>query len=153
MVGADTRLHGANNDAMSDASTNTVIFACVHSAGRSQMAAGWFNSLVGSGKARAIAAGTQPSEHVHPVVLEAMQEVGIDLSQAKPQLLTSEMMKGASCVITMGCGESCPVGPPGIPREDWELEDPKGQPIEHVRKIRDRIKRLVSALLERQRWT
>jgi arsenate reductase len=140
---------------MSHAGTDpvTVIFACVHGAGRSQMAAGWFNLLARSGKARAIAAGTQPSEHVHPVVVEAMQEVGIDLSVAKPQLLTSEMMTGASRVITMGCGESCPVGPPGIPREDWELEDPKGQRIEAARKTRDQIKGLVGALLERQGWT
>jgi arsenate reductase len=130
----------------------TIIFACVHSAGRSQMAAAWFNALVDPAKGKAVAAGTQPAERVHPVVVEAMREVGIDLSQAKPQLLTEALVATAGALITMGCGESCPVAPPGIRREDWELPDPKGQPIERVREIRDDIRGRVVALLASEGW-
>ncbi|HTB73480.1 MAG TPA: arsenate reductase ArsC [Polyangiaceae bacterium] len=124
-----------------------VVFACVHSAGRSQMAAAWFNRLADPAKARAVAAGTQPAEHVHPVVVEAMKEAGIDLSAARPQLLTSQVLSEASHLITMGCGEQCPVAPPGVRRSDWELEDPKGGPIERVRPIRDEIERRVATFV------
>jgi arsenate reductase (thioredoxin) len=130
----------------------TVIFACVHSAGRSQMAAGWFNKLADPEKARALAAGTQPAENVHPVVVDAMKEVGVDLSGAKPQLLTGKIVAETSCLVTMGCGESCPVAPHSVRRMDWELEDPKGQPIERVRKIRDDIKRRVVQLIDENEW-
>lgn len=128
----------------------TFIFACVHNAGRSQMSAALFNRLADSTKARAISAGTQPAEHVHPVVVDAMKEIGIDLSPAKPQKLTSELAQGADMLITMGCGEECPYVP-GLRREDWPLPDPKGQGIETVRQTRDEIRRRVIALLKRER--
>lgn len=130
----------------------TVIFACVHNAGRSQMAAAWFKLLADANKAKAISAGTQPGERIHLEVLEAMREVGINLAAAKPQLLTSALLEKASCLITMGCGESCPVVPKGIRRDDWPLEDPKGKPVQRVREIRDEVKRRVSALIEREGW-
>ena len=124
-----------------------VIFACVHNAGRSQMAAAWFNALADRTKARAVSAGTEPAERVHPEVLEAMKEVGIDLVDAKPQLLTTEMLEDATHLVTMGCGEACPVAPRGVLRLDWPLEDPKGRSLEHVRGIRDDIRERVAALI------
>jgi len=132
--------------------TQTVIFACVHNAGRSQMAAAFFNALVDPRKARGVSAGTQPGTRVHPEVLEAMNEVGIDLSHAKPQLLTDELATGASHLITMGCGDACPVVP-GLQRGDWPLEDPKGKSVERVREIRDDVRARVVALLREQGWT
>ncbi len=128
----------------------TFIFACVHNAGRSQMSAALFNRLAVSTKARAISAGTQPAEHVHPVVVDAMKEIGIDLSSATPQKLTSKLAQGADMLITMGCGEECPYVP-GLRREDWPLPDPKGQGIETVRQTRDEIRRRVIELLKRER--
>ena len=101
----------------------TVIFACIHNAGRSQMAAAWFNALADSTKARAVSAGTDPGTRVHPEVLESMREVGIDLSGRTPQRLTDDLARGAQMLITMGCGEQCPVVP-GLRRDDWPLEDP-----------------------------
>lgn len=127
----------------------TFIFACIHNAGRSQMSAALFNRYADPTKARAISAGTQPAERVHPVVLEAMQEVGIDLSAAKPQKLTAELAQGADTLITMGCGDECPYVP-GLRRDDWPLPDPKGQGIETVRQTRDDIKNRVVALLNRE---
>lgn len=127
----------------------TFIFACIHNAGRSQMSAALFNQYADPAKARAISAGTQPADHVHPVVLEAMQEIGIDLSAAKPQKLTVELTQGADMLITMGCGEECPYVP-GLRREDWPLPDPKGQGIETVRQTREDIKARVLALLHRE---
>jgi len=129
----------------------TVIFACIHNAGRSQMAAAWFNRLAASSKARAVSAGTAPGTRVHPEVLTAMQEVGIDLSAARPQLLTDELAASSSFLITMGCGEACP-HVPGLRRDDWPLEDPKGKSVERVREIRDEVKARVEALLEREGW-
>ena len=129
----------------------TVIFACVHNAGRSQMAAAFFNALVDSNKAHAVSAGTQPGTRVHPEVLEAMKEVGIDLSEARPRLLTDELAQGASHLITMGCGDACPVVP-GLKRGDWPLDDPKGKPVQRVREIRDDVKMRVSALLAAEGW-
>jgi arsenate reductase len=123
-----------------------VIFACVHNAGRSQMACAFFNVLADPSKARAVSAGTQPGTQVHPEVVAAMQEVGIDLRNAKPQLLTPEMARGASLLVTMGCGDACPVVP-GLRRDDWPLTDPKGLPLEHVREIRDEIRARVAALM------
>ena len=128
----------------------TFIFACVHNAGRSQMSAALFNRLADSTTARAISAGTQPAEYVHPVVVDAMKEIGIDLSSAKPQKLTSELAQGADMLITMGCGEECPYVP-GLRREDWPLPDPKGQGIETVRQTRDEIRKRVLELLKRER--
>jgi arsenate reductase (thioredoxin) len=121
-----------------------VIFACVHNAGRSQMAAAFFNQAPPSGW-KAVSAGTAPAQKVHPVVAEAMREVGIDLSGARPQKLTPELATSASRLVTMGCGESCPYIP-GLPVEDWKLDDPKGQPMELVREIRNDIRRRVAAL-------
>jgi arsenate reductase len=130
----------------------TVIFACVHNAGRSQMAAAWFNELADPGKARAVSAGTEPGDRVHPEVLAAMNEVGVDLSGATPRLLTPEMVAGAGRLVTMGCGEACPVAPPSVVRDDWPLDDPKGKPLERVRIIRDDIRERVRALLREQGW-
>ena len=129
----------------------TVIFACIHNAGRSQMAAAWFNALADSAKARAISAGTDPGMRVHPEVLAAMREVGIDLSGKTPQKLTDELARRADMLVTMGCGEQCPVVP-GLKREDWPLEDPKGKPIERVREIRDDVRARVGELLRREHW-
>jgi len=130
---------------------NRVVFACVHNAGRSQMAAAWFNQVADPAKARAISAGTQPSDHVHPVVVDAMKEKGIDLSKAEPQKLTADLAKGAAFLITMGCGESCPYVP-GVPILDWPLPDPKGQGIEPVRLIRDEVESRVRALVKEHGW-
>jgi arsenate reductase len=128
----------------------TFIFACLHNAGRSQMSAALFNLLPDLTNARAISAGTQPAEHVHPVVVEVMNEIGIDLSSAKLQKLTREFAQGADLLITMGCGEECPYVP-GLRREDWPLPDPKGQGIEAVRQTRDEIRKRVTALLKREK--
>jgi arsenate reductase len=130
----------------------TVIFACVHNAGRSQMAAAWFNELADRTRARALSAGTEPGERVHPEVLAAMREVGIELSHATPQLLTAAMIADARRLVTMGCGEACPVAPPSVVRDDWPLEDPKGKPLERVRAIRDEIRERVVRLLRDQGW-
>ena len=124
-----------------------VIFACVHNAGRSQMAAAFFNQLADRTKAEAVSAGTDPGVRVHPEVLAVMQEVGIDLSDAKPQKLTGELAGDAALLITMGCGDKCPYVP-GLRRDDWPLRDPKGLPMEEVRLIRDDIKQRVQMLLQ-----
>ena len=126
-----------------------VIFACVHNAGRSQMAAAFFNQLADRTKAEAISAGTEPGLRVHPEVLAVMQEVGIDLSNAKPQKLTQELAEDAALLITMGCGDKCPYVP-GLRRDDWPLKDPKGLPMEQVRLIRDDIKERVLTLLSNE---
>jgi arsenate reductase (thioredoxin) len=128
-----------------------VVFACVHNAGRSQMAAAFFNALADPSEAQALSAGTQPGSRVHPEVLDAMREVGIDLSAATPQLLTTELAAGASHLVTMGCGEGCPYLP-GLQVQDWPLPDPKGQPVERVREIRDEIRGRVSEFLKAQGW-
>ena len=130
----------------------TVLFACVHNAGRSQMAAALFNDLADAGKARAISAGTAPGARVHPEVVSAMKEVGIDLSGVQPRFLSDELAKSASLLVTMGCGEACPMVP-GLRRTDWPLEDPKGKPLERVREIRDEVKLRVERLIEREAWT
>jgi arsenate reductase (thioredoxin) len=126
-----------------------VIFACVHNAGRSQMAAAFFNQLVDRQKAEALSAGTEPGLKVHPEVLAVMQEVGIDLSSVKPRKLTDGLAREAQLLITMGCGDKCPYVP-GLRRNDWPLRDPKGAPIEEVRAIRDDIKGRVQALLNHE---
>lgn len=124
-----------------------VIFACVHNAGRSQMAAAFFGRLADPGKAMAVSAGTMPGERVQPEVQEAMLEVGIDLREAKPRKLTDELAEGSQWLITMGCGEACP-HVPGLRRADWPLRDPKGLPMEEVRGIRDEVRARVEAFLE-----
>ena len=126
-----------------------IIFACVHNAGRSQMAAAFFNQLADRQKAEAVSAGTEPGVRVHPEVLAVMQEVGIDLSNAKPQKLTDDLAREAQLLITMGCGDKCPYVP-GLRRDDWPLRDPKGQPMEEVRAIRDEIRSRVQLLLRQE---
>lgn len=128
-----------------------IIFACVHNAGRSQMAAAFFNHLASPAVARAVSAGTRPAERVHPEVLAAMREVNIDLSSVRPQLLTEQLATGATLLITMGCGDECPVVP-GMRRDDWPLPDPKGQSMDRVREIRDDIRARVSNLLVAEGW-
>jgi len=126
----------------------TVVFACVHNAGRSQMAAAFFNAVADPSKARAVSAGTQPAERVNPVVVEAMREAGIDVSGATPQRLTQTVAAQASLLVTMGCGDECPYVP-GLQRDDWPLDDPAGQPLERVRAIRDDIRQRVHTLVTR----
>lgn len=127
-------------------SVQRFIFACVHNAGRSQMSAAFFNQLADPAKAQAISAGTQPAAHVHPVVVDAMHEVGIDLSSAQPQKLTAELAQGAEMLITMGCGDECPYVP-GLRRDDWPLPDPRGQTVEAVRVVREEIRRRIQVLV------
>lgn len=130
----------------------TVLFACVHNAGRSQMAAAWFNLLADPAQARAISAGTEPGTSVHPEVVTAMQEVGVDLSRARTTRLSDEVARQAQLLVTMGCGDQCPIVP-GTARDDWPLEDPKGKPIERVRAIRDDIRDRVRTLVEGEGWS
>lgn len=130
---------------------NTVLFACVHNAGRSQMAAAWLNHLCDPRLAVAISAGTQPAERVHPEVLQAMAEVGLDLSYVRPRLLTSALAGTASLLITMGCGEACPVVP-GLPKLDWPLPDPQGQSLEQVRILREAVRERVARLAAERAW-
>jgi len=130
----------------------TVVFACVHNAGRSQMAAAFFNRWVSPSKARAISAGTQPGEHVHPEVVAVMRDRGIDLAAAKPQELTTELASQAQWLITMGCGDQCPAVP-GARRDDWPFEDPKGKPRERVGEIRDDIEARVKQLISANGWS
>jgi len=129
----------------------TVIFACVHNAGRSQMAAALFNRLADPAKARAVSAGTQPADRVHPVVVEVMHEAGIDLSASAPRLLTEDLARGAALLVTMGCGDACPYVP-GLEVDDWPLDDPKGRPLADVRRTRDDIQQRVAALVRARGW-
>ena len=129
----------------------TVLFACVHNACRSQMAAAFFNQLVDSARATAISAGTQPGPAVHPEVVAAMREAGIDLRGAQPTRLTDDVASRAQMLITMGCGDECPVLP-GVSRADWPLDDPKGQPLVRVRQIRDEIRARVEQLIASNAW-
>lgn len=128
-----------------------VLFACVHNAGRSQMAAAFFNALADPERARSVSAGTEPAERVHPEVVEAMREAGCDLSTARPQRLTRELAASANLLVTMGCGEACPYIP-GLRREDWPLDDSKGRGIDEVRRIRDEIQRRVERLVVEGGW-
>lgn len=128
----------------------TILFVCVENAGRSQMAKAFLENFAG-GRVKALSAGTMPAERVNPAVVGAMREVGIDISKQRPRPLTPELLAEADRVITMGCGAEglCPAA--FVPTEDWGLEDPKGQPLEKVRAIRDQIKERVLALLEEER--
>ena len=131
---------------------DTVIFTCVHNAGRSQMAAAFFNELADRHRARAISAGTQPAANVHPVVIEAMKEAGIDLTGRRPQRLTPALAKDTVLLITMGCGDQCP-HVPGLARDDWPLRDPKDRPLPEVRDIRNEVRSRVAALVQSRGWT
>ncbi|NUR91647.1 MAG: arsenate reductase ArsC [Nonomuraea sp.] len=122
-----------------------VLFVCVHNAGRSQMAAGWLAHLAG-GRVEVRSAGSQPADQVNPVAVQAMAEVGIDIAGAQPKVLTGEAVQASDVVITMGCGDACPVFP-GKRYEDWKLDDPAGQGIDAVRPIRDEIRSRVEKLL------
>jgi arsenate reductase (thioredoxin) len=125
--------------------TPTVLFVCVHNAGRSQMAAALLERL-GGDRVRVLSAGTHPADDVHPNVMEAMREVGVDLSEARPRRLEDEAVREADVVVTMGCGDECPFYP-GKRYEDWDLPDPATRPAEEVRAIRDDIERRVRGLL------
>ena len=129
----------------------TVLFACIHNAGRSQMAVTFFNAAVDATKARGLSAGTQPGVRIHPEVVEAMKEEGFDLSAVKPEALTAQLQGETDFLVTMGCGEACPLIP-AVRRMDWEIADPKGQEIARVRAIRDDIKGRVADLIEERGW-
>jgi arsenate reductase len=129
----------------------TVVFACVHNAGRSQMAGAFFTALADPAKARALSAGTAPAARVHPEVVATMREVGIDLAGTTPRLLTPELAAGAALLVTMGCGDACPLVP-GLARDDWPLPDPKGAPPERVRAIREEIRARVERLVAARGW-
>ena len=122
-----------------------VLFVCVHNAGRSQMAAGFMRKLAGD-KVEVLSAGSAPKDSINPIAVQAMAELGIDISNQQPKILTTEAVFESDAVITMGCGDACPIFP-GKRYEDWVLEDPAGQDIDFVRKVRDEIKGRVEALL------
>jgi arsenate reductase len=127
------------------AAAPTVLFVCIHNAGRSQMAAGYMREL-SAGAVQVRSGGSEPGDQINPVAIQAMAEEGIDISQAVPQLMTTEQVRDSDVVITMGCGDVCPIFP-GKRYEDWELTDPKGKGLDEVRPIRDDIKNRVQALL------
>ena len=129
----------------------TVLFTCVHNAARSQMAAAFFNQLADPDKAQAISAGSQPDDSIDPAVVTVMREVGIDLSQERPQQLTAKLQAQADFLVTLGCGEVCPQIPP-FRRSDWGLDDPRGQQLDRVRQIRDEIRGRVVELLAAREW-
>ena len=131
--------------------TAQVMFACVHNAGRSQMAAAFFNALADPTRIRAVSAGTEPGDRVHPEVVAVMREAGIDLSGATPLRLTDDLARAGRLLVTMGCGEACPFVP-GLKRDDWPIEDPKGKPLDRVRQIRDEVRRRVERLIEAEGW-
>ena len=128
-----------------------VLFACIQNAGRSQMAAALFNALAAPRKAQAISAGTAPAARVHPEVVTILREVGIDVSANVPQRLTDELALGAQVFVTMGCGETCP-HVPGLQRVEWDIADPKGQPPDRVRAIREDIRAHVEQLIDAEKW-
>ena len=123
----------------------SVLFVCVHNAGRSQMAAGYLQHLAGD-RIQVLSAGSEPADRINPIAVEAMREEGIDIAGERPRVLTTEAVQQSDVVVTMGCGDACPFFP-GTRYEDWTLDDPAGQPIEVVRPIRDEIKRRVEALV------
>ncbi|WP_417509784.1 arsenate reductase ArsC [Microbacterium sp.] len=134
---------------MTDTTTPSVLFVCVHNAGRSQMAAGFLRQVAGD-RIEVRSAGSMPADQINPTAVEAMRELGIDITAERPKVLTTDAVQASDVVITMGCGDACPIFP-GKRYEDWELEDPAGQGIEAVRPIRDeirgRIEQLVGELL------
>jgi arsenate reductase len=121
-----------------------VLFVCVHNAGRSQMAAGWLRHEAGE-RVEILSAGSEPADQLNPLAVQAMREVGVDIGSATPKILTTDQVRQADVVVTMGCGDTCPYFP-GKRYEDWELTDPAGQPIEVVREVRDEIRRRVQQL-------
>jgi protein-tyrosine-phosphatase len=123
----------------------SVLFVCVHNAGRSQMAAGWLQELAGD-RIEVRSAGSEPGDRINPVAVEAMREVGIDIAAAQPKILTDQAVQDSDVVVTMGCGDACPFYP-GKRYEDWQLDDPAGQPIDAVRPIRDAIRARVEDLI------
>ena len=123
----------------------SVLFVCVHNAGRSQMAAGYLSHLAG-GAIEVRSAGSEPADKINPVAIQAMAEEGIDITSEQPKILTTDAVKASDVVVTMGCGDTCPFYP-GKRYEDWVLDDPAGQNLDHVRPIRDEIRRRVEALI------
>ena len=136
---------------MTDAGAEVVLFACVHNAGRSQMAAAWLTALADPARARAVSAGTEPAAHVHPEVVTVMREVGVELAGVVPRKLTEALAREASLLVTLGCGEACPYVP-GLERADWPLTDPKGRGLEEVRAIRDALRARVAELIAARGW-
>ncbi|CAB4540859.1 MAG: heat-shock protein HtpX [Actinobacteria bacterium] len=130
---------------MTNENKKTILFVCVHNAGRSQMAAGFARTLGGE-KVEVLSAGSAPKDSINPIAVEAMAELGIDIADQQPKILTPESVQASDVVITMGCGDACPYYP-GKRYEDWKLDDPAGQGIEPVRVIRDEIKGRIEALL------
>ena len=128
-----------------------VIFACVHNAGRSQMAAAVFSAMADPARVEAVSAGTTPGDRVHPEVVDVMREVGIDIRDRRPQQLTESLARNASLLVTMGCGDACPFVPE-LERIDWPLRDPKNRPVAEVRQIRDEIRDRVAALIDLRGW-
>ncbi len=129
---------------MSD--TPSVLFVCVHNAGRSQMAAGWLTHLAGD-RIEVRSAGSEPADRINPVAVQAMAEVGVDITAEQPKMLCVDAVRESEVVITMGCGDTCPVFP-GKRYEDWDLEDPAGQGIETVRRVRDEIRGRIQSLVD-----
>ena len=129
----------------------TVLFACVHNAGRSRLAEAWFNRLADPARVRAISAGTQPADSVHPEVVRVLEQEGMADTLAAPRLLTPDLIREASLVVTMGCGESCPVIV-GQERDDWPVPDPKGRPLAEVEAISRSVRERVEDLLARRGW-
>jgi arsenate reductase len=129
-----------------------VLFACVKNAGRSQMAAAFFNALADPARASARSAGTAPADAIHPGVIDVMHEVGLDLTGLRPARLTDDLARSVNRLVTMGCGESCPVVP-GVEYEDWAIDDPAGRPVQEVRAVRDAIARRVRELIAREGWS
>jgi protein-tyrosine-phosphatase len=130
---------------MTDTTTPTVLFVCVHNAGRSQMAAGYLRELAGD-RVEVLSAGSEPRDEINPIAVQVMAEDGVDIAGQTPKILTTDAVKESDVVITMGCGDTCPIFP-GKRYEDWDLTDPAGRPVDEVRPIRDEIKRRVTALL------
>jgi protein-tyrosine-phosphatase len=130
---------------MSNENKKTILFVCVHNAGRSQMAAGFMRTL-GGDRVEVLSAGSAPKDSINPIAVQAMAELGIDIADQQPKILTTESVQASDVVITMGCGDACPYYP-GKRYEDWKLDDPAGQGIEPVRIIRDEIKGRIEALL------
>jgi arsenate reductase (thioredoxin) len=130
---------------MGEAETPEVLFVCIHNAGRSQMAAGLLEQRAGD-RVRVLSAGSEPADRLNPAVVEAMEEIGLDISAERPKKLETEMVRESDIVITMGCGDACPIFP-GKRYEDWDLEDPAGKDLEKVRRIRDEIAERVDVLV------
>jgi arsenate reductase len=125
--------------------TPTVLFVCVHNAGRSQMAAGWLRHLAGN-RIEVLSAGSEPADQINPIAVEAMAEVGIDIAHEQPKRLTNDSVEASDVAVTMGCGDTCPFYP-GKRYEDWDLEDPAGKDIDVVRRVRDEIRQRIEVLI------